>query len=234
MQPLLLLHGALGSPAYFEYIKNAFSNDFQIHAPAFEGHAYSPLNHENLNITVYVQQVVDYCNEHGLEKVSIFGYSMGGYVALVFASQYPERVGSVITLATKYDWNAQVAKKEAGFLHPELISEKVPKFATYLQQLHGEAHWKTLVTAVANLLLHLGEQPLLTAENLKRITCKVQIMVGDSDNMVSIDESRQLVEHIAQANFAVLPSTIHPFEKVNQGLLLFLLQDFFQKLNNEY
>lgn len=228
MSHLLLLHGALGTPSYFNFIKDALQDTYTIHAPAFEGHAMEPLTKSPLRLSHYVDQITHYMDTHQLTSVDVFGYSMGGYVALALAQQFPQRIGKVMTLATKYAWSPEVAAKESSFLKPDTIEQKVPHFAKQLQQTHGEKQWASLVKEVAGMLMDLGEHPLLHKDYMLNIQAKVQVMVGDKDAMVSIDETRQLAVDLPQAYLAVLPNTIHPFEKINQSLLISHLNTFFQ------
>lgn len=227
MTHLLLLHGALGHPGYFDFIKEALAAEYLVHTPVFEGHAGFRQGDEAISMAAYVAQIEKYCEEHDLRQVAIFGYSMGGYAGLCYAAQFPERVTAVMTLATKLNWSPEIAAREAKMLDPVTIKEKVPKFAAYLSSVHGAAHWEKLCRDIAGLLKDLGEHPLLGAQEYAAIKAKAQLMVGDKDNMVSVEETMAAVKQIEQANFAVLPDTIHPFEKINQELLLRLMRDFF-------
>lgn len=228
MKHLLLLHGALGYPGYFDFIKEGLAGRFVIHTPVFGGHAGTGLPAQDLAMDTYVHQVREYCDRHDLESVSIFGYSMGGYAGLCYAALLPGRVDAIMTLATKMDWSPEIAEREVNMLNPDTIKEKVPKFADYLGSIHGPAHWEKLVHAIAGLLTDLGSRPLLDDTAYSAITARTQIMVGDQDNMVSISETLEASRKIRGANFAVLPGTVHPFEKVNRELILRLMEDFYR------
>ncbi len=43
-----------------------------------------------------VQDVYGYCQEHSLETIDILGHSMGGKIAMLFATRYPEMVEKLI------------------------------------------------------------------------------------------------------------------------------------------
>lgn len=229
MEHLLLLHGALGHPRLFADLKKHLEERFIVHTLLFSGHGDSQLPEHGIMMQDYVDQVADHCAGLGVEKISIFGYSMGGYVALCYAAAFPHKVSAVMTLAAKLNWDPAIAEKEAKMLQPAVVSEKVPGFAAYLSGLHGEQSWRPLMSAVATLLKDLGENPSLTPEIIKNINIKTQLMVGDKDNMVSISETQAAFQLLPDANFAVLPDTVHPFEKVNKTLLLQMMVDFFGK-----
>jgi pimeloyl-ACP methyl ester carboxylesterase len=226
MKHLLLLHGALGHPSQFEPYEPELSQYFYLHKLLFEGHGSSPIPEEGIYMERYIAQVSQYCEDNQLDDVCIFGYSMGGYVALCYALEQPQKVQSVITLATKLQWTEESALKESKMLNPDVIEEKVPKYAMHLAGLHGSDKWKGLLSAISGMINHLGKRPLLTPDEFVRLKDKVQLMVGDKDTLVSVEETYAASKEIPGAGFAVLPQTVHPFEKVRPELLTALLMDF--------
>lgn len=228
MKNLILLHGALGHSSNFEAYESFLSSHFNVHKILFHGHGGTDIPAEGLSIGLYIEQLQQYIEQHQLKDVHVFGYSMGGYVALCHALQYPGNIVSILTLATKLHWTVEGAAKEVKMLEPELIEAKVPKYAAQLVALHGENHWNQLLPAVAKLMIHLAENPLLSQAQYEALNLPVQLMVGDKDAMVSLDETLHAAKHIPNANFAVLPATKHPVEMVRTGLFLALMKDFWK------
>lgn len=224
MLHLIFLHGALGHSQIFEPFKAELSKYFTIHTPLFSGHGSSELPEDGISIEKYIRELKDFIEKNNLNNVYIFGHSMGGYVALCYAAQHPERLNSVITLGTKFNWTEEQALKESKMLNPETIVEKVPKYAGLLEAQHGKK-WKQLLHSIADLMVSLGKNPPLKA-NLSTINIPVQIMVGDQDNMVTLEESMDVYRSLPNARFAVLPDTKHPMDKVRTCLLLDLIKDF--------
>ncbi len=93
-----------------------------------------------------------YLQENNLSKASFFGHSMGGYVGLYLALHYPQLIEKLVTPGTKLHWDQQTAEQAKGALDPELIEQKVPKFAKLLQERHQPAAWKKLLHKTAELL----------------------------------------------------------------------------------
>src|SRR5690242_6398274 len=138
MKQLILLHGALGHSSQFEPYEAFLSEHFIVHKILFHGPGGTAIPDKGLTLALYVQQLEDYMAAHQLQDVHIFGYSMGGYVALCHALQYPGKIASILTLATKLNWTPEGAAKEVRQLDPDLIETKVPKYAAQLKALHGE------------------------------------------------------------------------------------------------
>ncbi|WP_106914791.1 alpha/beta fold hydrolase [Chryseobacterium aurantiacum] len=224
MPHLILLHGALGHSDIFKPYLESLSAYFTIHTPLFSGHGNLELPTGGISIEKYTLELTKYCKDNNLKDVFMLGHSMGGYVALCYAMNNPENVNSIITLGTKFDWNEDQALKESKMLNPDIILEKIPQYAQLLEIQHG-TKWKQLLPAIADLMINLGKNPPLN-KNLSIITIPVQIMVGDKDNMVSIEESTEVYKSLPNAKLAVLPDTKHPMEKVRPNLLLNLVKDF--------
>nr|WP_315027003.1 alpha/beta hydrolase [uncultured Chryseobacterium sp.] len=224
MPNLILLHGALGHSDIFNPYLKTLSQYYNIHAPLFSGHGDTELPAQGISIEKYTQELADYCKENNLTDVHFLGHSMGGYVALCYAMKNPENVNSIITLGTKFDWTEEQALKESKMLNPEVILEKVPQYAQLLESQHG-SKWKQLLPAIADLMVNLGKNPPLE-NHLATLNVPTQIMVGDKDNMVTIEESLSVYKSLPNAKLAVLPDTKHPMEKVRPDLFLNLVKDF--------
>ena len=214
MTKLLLLHGALGSAAHFTHLTELLANTFQIHTLNFESHGGCEVV-DTLSIPGFAEEVLAYLNENDIDKISIFGYSLGGYVALYLAKQHPERIDKLFTLATKFDWTPEGAVKETAMLNPIVINEKVPKYAAALEQLHGN-NWKELMRKTADMMLGLGNDPALKDADFTKINVPVLLSVGDKDAMVTISETEKVHRLIPNSAFLVLSDTIHPIDRVNQ------------------
>jgi pimeloyl-ACP methyl ester carboxylesterase len=150
---LLLLHGALGACSQFEPLSQLLSPHFIVHTFDFEGHGRAASRNRPFRIEHFAENIVEYLDEHRLPRTHIFGYSMGGYAALYLAHIHPDRVGNVATLATKFQWNSEVAEKESAALDPETLSKKLPKFAEALAQRHGNDRWKGVLMRTADMML---------------------------------------------------------------------------------
>lgn len=234
MKHLILLHGALGHTQNFDALLPGLAKHFTVHRILFEGHGTSANFDAPLRIESYVSQVQQYIGAHNLKDIHFFGYSMGGYVALCYALQFPDRINSILTLATKFDWTEESARKESKMLNPITIAEKVPKYAAQLAQLHGDENWQQLLPAIADMMIKLGKNPILNSVTLPQIECHVQVMVGDKDSMVTPEETLMVAKNIPDAKLAVLPNTKHPIEQIRHQLLLDLMSDFWQLKDLNY
>jgi pimeloyl-ACP methyl ester carboxylesterase len=228
---LLLIHGALGAASQLEPLQEALSRRHDVHLIELEGHGNTPLTVDAYSIPRFVAQVREFLRERRLERTGIFGYSMGGYVALQFAAESPEMVTSVATLGTKFAWTPEVAERETSRLDPVTIRSKVPKFAEQLEERHrGAGGWEAVLARTAILMKGLGERPLIDAALLASIVPPARLMVGERDNVVSRDETEAAAKNLAHGECVVLPATPHPIEQVRVSLATGALTDFFRSV----
>lgn len=213
MEPVLLLHGALGAQDQFEELAARLSENYAVHRLNFSGHGPDTTMPEAFLPEVFIADILQYMDQNGLASVHIFGYSMGGYIALMLALQRPERVRTILTLGTKMDWNSEAAAREAAMLNPDKILEKVPAFAKALQQRHGESRWRTVLEKTAGMMQYLGAHQPLNEATLRSISVPVSVALGDADEMVRKDEAVQAAEWIPGARFQVLEGARHAIER---------------------
>lgn len=221
MKPtLLLLHGALGAAQQFDTVTPTLSEHYTIHQFNFYGHGRTEQPAEGISMAAFTQQLLDYIHANKLAPVAVFGYSMGGYVALAAALRQPEAFLKVGTLATKFNWTPETAARETRMLDAKVLQEKVPAYVEQLKSLHGEPGWETLLTGTANLMQELGNDPPLTIKTLKNITMPVSVMVGELDAMVSVEETNAVFKSLPRGKMTILPGVKHPLEKVDGEVLI--------------
>ncbi len=95
-KPLLIIHGFLGMSDNWKTLGAQFASDgFQVHLLDLRNHGRS-FHSEEFSYDLMVQDVFEYCEYHNLKDINIIGHSMGGKVAMLFATTYPEWVDKVI------------------------------------------------------------------------------------------------------------------------------------------
>ena len=224
-EPLVLLHGALGCEDQLFDLKSRMESKFDVYSLNLEGHGGTASNNP-FSIDLFTDNVLVYCALKGLESVTIFGYSMGGYVALNLAVKHPKLVKKVYTLGTKFNWNTESAQKEVKMLNPTLIEEKIPHFAKHLNRLHQPEDWKQVMTKTANMMVNMANGEKLNESDFIRIEQQVVIGIGSEDNMVTYEESEQVAARLLKAKVVTLEGVPHPIEKVEIGVLVdYVLQN---------
>jgi pimeloyl-ACP methyl ester carboxylesterase len=223
---ILVIHGALGSAAQMQPIADGLASLGEPVLVELPGHGETPLEPgASYSIASFadalalkVARLREAAPDAGPPVV--FGYSMGGYVALALEAREPGSLAAVLTLGTKFEWTPEIAEREASRLDPERMRAKVPQFAATLEERHaGAGGWTGTLEATAVFLRRLGERPLLNEPELRSIAARVRVGVGDRDVTVGVDESLRVSRQLSHGSLAVLPNTPHPLEQVDSALL---------------
>jgi len=226
MEHLLLLHGAIGSKQQLEELANKLKSKYIVHTLNFSGHGNAMMSDE-FSIPLFANDVLNYLNQHNINSTHIFGYSMGGYVGLYLAKHHPNRINKVFTFATKFLWTQAIAEKEVKMLQPNKIIEKLPLFAKTLEDRHYPNDWKIVLHNTAEMMIALGNKNELELNDYKSISSSVLIGIGDSDTMVTLEETIEVYRSIPNASLIVMPNTPHPIEKIDCSRLGAEIEKFF-------
>lgn len=103
-RPLLIIHGFLGTSDNWKTFAGQYAAEgFQVHALDMRNHGrsfHSPVS----TYEAMVNDVAGYCSAHQIEDFDLIGHSMGGKIAMFFATSYPGMVSKLIVadIAPKY------------------------------------------------------------------------------------------------------------------------------------
>lgn len=214
-KPILLLHGALGSKRQFARIESLL--EANVHAINFSGHG-GRASRGPFTMQQFAQDVIQYLDEQNMDSIDVFGYSLGGYVALYTAFLYPDRIGLIATLSTKMDWTPDFTQDQVRKLNPETIEIKVPKFAEHLSKEHHPADWKTIMEQTADMMVGLSLNKPLSDNSLRQIAHAVTLGAGTLDQMVSIEETQRAANYLQNGKLKLL-ETPHEIEKIPSDVL---------------
>ena len=154
-KPLIILHGFLGMSDNWKTLGTQYAQEgFQVHMLDLRNHGRS-FHSEIFNYDVMVQDIVEYCATNNLDKIDIIGHSMGGKVAMLFATTYPDKVEKLIVadIGPKFypqhhqiildglnavDFSQKPNRNEVD----EILTRYIPDFGTR-QFLMKSLYWET-------------------------------------------------------------------------------------------
>lgn len=223
MQSLILLHGALGAAQNMHALKAALTPWFDVHTPEFSGHGGSDWPEGGFSMARFGEDLLRYMDAAGLQDAHIFGYSMGGFVALRTAIAHPGRIRSITALATKFAWTPETSAREAAGLDAAKLQAKAPKFIDALDALHVRSGWRKVLDATAEMLGSM-HQTVIPDAALQTLDIPVQLLLGERDKMVSREESIHVRGLLQNGSFGILPAAPHPLEASDPELLAVLIR----------
>jgi pimeloyl-ACP methyl ester carboxylesterase len=95
--PLILLHGGLGSGEMFGPILPLLADHHQVIVVDLQGHGRTADIDRPLDVRLMAGDIAALVDHLGLERPDVVGYSLGGGVALQVAINYPDKVGRLVT-----------------------------------------------------------------------------------------------------------------------------------------
>lgn len=123
---LILIHGTSGHAE--AYIRNiaVHAEHFRTYAVDMPGHGWSGASKRGYEIPAYVEYLRGFMDAEGIDRASISGESLGGWIAARFAMTYPDRIDRlVLNTAGGLVFNPEVMKRihdltSAAVKNPEL------------------------------------------------------------------------------------------------------------------
>lgn len=210
---LLLLHGAIGQASELNQLKDHLAESFDCHALSFTGHGVAEEESQAFDMGVLVQDLKQYLTVHGFDHY-IFGYSLGGFVALKYCTEHEDQLPlGVITYATKFDWTDVIRSKFISKLNPTDVQSKGGPFYDQLLSRYG-GKWQYLLRQTAQLIDNMPKHKI-EAIDLEDMTIPIRIGVGENDKLVSITETKHMTQFLTPESFYVCAESGHELEKTN-------------------
>lgn len=201
--PVVLLHGSCSNSAFWFPEIVALSSQYRVYAVDIIGEAgnseeYRP-DIDSDDFAIWMKDVLDTL---GLEKTTMIGNSLGGWMALKFATAYPERISKLVLLAS-----AGLAEVHTQFIDNVAQINSDGKTAQVDQTIIGEhdipkevLDFMNLIIASYNPIQHL---PVYRDEDLLRLKMPVLFIDGENDVVIDALNSAQ------RLNALVPSSEIH-------------------------
>ena len=221
-EPLLLLHGGLGSIDMFGPNLPILAEHRQVIAVDQQGHGRTTLGDRPINPIDMADDMAAILKQLGQTQVDVLGYSMGGAVALRLAIQHPEVVRRLALVSAGF--------AQDGF-YPEMLPQQAQVGAAMAEQMKETPMYKSYMAVAPNpgdfpkLLDRMGEwmrRPYNWSEDVKTLKMPVMLVYGDSDMFrpEHIVEFYHLLggglmdagwgrEHMSKNRLAILPDLTH-------------------------
>ena len=221
-EPLLLLHGGLGSIDMFGPVLPALAERRQVIAFDLHGHGRTRLGDRAISLVDMGDDMAVALRELGYEQVDALGYSLGGGVAFRLAAQHPEMARWLVLVSAGYAQDgfypeilamqAQVNADAAEFMRD------TPMFQSYAAIAPDPGEFPRLLDRMGDLM----RAPYDWAGDVKKLSMPVMLIFGDSDmyRLEHIVEFYHLLggglrdagwarEHMSRNRLAILPDVTH-------------------------
>jgi pimeloyl-ACP methyl ester carboxylesterase len=180
-QPLILVHGGLGSSDMFAPIVPELSKGRQVIALDLQAHGRTVDIDRPLSFEAMADDIAALIHYLGFEKADVMGYSVGGEVALRAAIQHPEVVRKLIIVSATFRRDGWYPEIVAGMEHlDESVAEQMkqtPMYQGYQRIAPRPQDWPVLCKKLGVMFRNNYDW---TSE-VSRIKVPVLLVFGDAD-----------------------------------------------------
>lgn len=228
--PLILLHGSM-SNSYIWYSDIAsLSKSYNVYVIDIIGEAgLSSPNRPNYKDGAYALWLNEIINALKLDSCSIAAISLGGWIALSFATTYPYKVDSLILLCP-----GGLAREKVSFLCKAVFFSLTGKWGqSQILKLVGGSNVYSSSKMKKNIAFSLlilkyfkpqkSRMPLFSNKSLSTLTMPILMIFGNCDQLVPANKSIQKLKKFAQeVKIELLPNTGHLIINQADKILNFL------------
>jgi len=222
--PLVLLHGFPFNRTLWREQVEAFRGRYRCICVDLRGHGETTATGDIATMEEMAADVAALLDELQIERVSLGGLSMGGYVALAFYRSFPERVRALILADTRPQADTDEARRSREETATRVLREGMTIIAdTMLPKLLApstHAERPDIVARVREMILNtnsLGAAAALRGmaarrdqtELLHKIQCPTLIMVGSLDAITPPDDAEALHREIRGSHLEVIEGAGH-------------------------
>jgi pimeloyl-ACP methyl ester carboxylesterase len=132
-QPLILLHGGLGSGEMFGPTLTELAQQHQVITVDLQGHGRTADIDRPIDIRLMADDIGALIDHLKLDKPDVVGYSLGGGVALFTAVKYPDKVRRLVVASAH-------ARRDA--IPPEMLAQQAQVNAAAAEFLKDTPMWE--------------------------------------------------------------------------------------------
>ncbi|WP_109472600.1 alpha/beta fold hydrolase [Ornithinimicrobium cavernae] len=240
--PLLLLHGGLFNiDLQFGPLLPGLSEGRRVIATDFQGHGRTNDADRPLSTAGLTSDVVALLAHLEVDQVDVFGYSVGGAVALQLAIEHPELVRRAIFSSVSFDPSGDRGGNEEAVAEMTVdMIAGTPMEADYNAKSPHPEKLQTLLDKLGGYGKGAGGW---SEEAIRGIAAPTLITVGDCD-MVRLGHAVRFLqlrggdvngdfEGVPASQLAVLPGTTHFSGLANPSLVLEIVRPFLDAPDRE-
>lgn len=221
---VVLLHGYLESLLVWEDFVPFLYKELRVVTLDLPGHGISIVTGEVHTMEFLADTVADALRALGIERCTLVGHSMGGYVALAFCERHPEMLDGIVLLSStpnsdtpekaenrrreialvkagKKDLLARVAP-EAGFAEENRarMKEAIEDLAEQVFVTEDEG----IVALLNGMIARADRNEMLRASQVPQL-----FILGRKDGYIPVEAAEQLVKEHPQARVVWLENSGH-------------------------
>ncbi len=216
--PLVLIHGYPLDHSIWNDVVPLLEENFDLITPDLRGFGQSDVAEEDDSIVGYASDIADLLTHLKIKNAILAGHSMGGYVALAFAREYPERVAGLAMISSQVladspeskERRYTTAKQVVGHGVNIIVDAMASKLSAEqrLQEFARDLISRQRPLGIITALTAMAERPDPT-DLLPTFKFPVVIIHGDADALIPVERGREMKAALPSAHYVELPGVGH-------------------------
>lgn len=202
--PVILLHGGLGSIENFAYLIPDLAPSYHVIGIDSRGHGRSTRDETPYSYSLMADDVIAVMDDLGLEQAAFVGWSDGGIIILDMAIRYPERLTRGFMLGANY--NLDGLDLSPMVTSPSIARSRSTGRAIYERVSQTPSGYDAFVSDIYEMWSTL---PNYTSQQLQSIRVPLTVAHGLEEEFISEAHSVEMAELIPGAQFLPLPHVSH-------------------------
>jgi pimeloyl-ACP methyl ester carboxylesterase len=217
-QPLMLVHGYPLDHRIWDDVASLLESDFDLILPDMRGFGESQVMQADQSIMSYAADLRGLLDHLHIRQAVVAGHSMGGYVALAFARQFPKRLSGLGLVSSQTLADTPERRDGRYATAKEVMESGVTSVADAMApKLSADAGVQAILhqlildqpsLGVASALRAMADRPDSTGL-LKVLELPMVIVHGQADGLIPIERAREMKEAAPSAHYVELPQAGH-------------------------
>lgn len=221
-EPLLLLHGGLGSIDMFGPVLQAFAQQRQVIAVDLQGHGRTELGDRTFSPEAMGDDMKGILQKLGYSQVDVLGYSLGGGVGFRLAVQHPQSVRRLVLLSAGYASDGFFAdiRSQQNSINADAMAfmKDTPMYQSYVAVAPKPDDFPRLLGAIGDFM----RKDYDYSADVPKLKMPVMLVFGDGDmyrpeHMIKfyqtlgggLKDAGWMRENLSQNRLAIVPNATH-------------------------
>ncbi len=217
-EALVLVHGYPLDHSIWDQAAPLLEADFDVILPDLRGFGNSEIMEADHSIIGYASDLAGLLNHLKVRRAVLVGHSMGGYVALAFAREYPDRVAGLALVSSQMAPDTPerkagryaTAKRVLAEGPGAVVDDLTPKLSAdaAVQDFVRALMSRQRPLAIASALEAMADRPDST-NILQALKLPVAIVHGTDDKLIPVDRGREMKAALPAASYVELTGVGH-------------------------
>jgi len=226
-QPILCIHGITANCRCWDTLAQSLAPEYHVMAMDLRGRGQSDKPSQGYALEYHLRDINCLLDDLEIERVVIMGHSLGAFIGLAFAAEYPDRIDRLILVDAGGDLSKEQFDKVFVGIKPALdrLGQVFPSAEAYLEKMkaaHYIQPWSAVTETYYRYEIEVVEGGVQTniapahiqeeAENIRKVDCapyypriKCEVLILRAPNGLLSQDDILLPEDVVERMIQEIP-----------------------------